>query len=65
MTKAKKLCSAQTGGDHTHHEEPVVAQRLAGNGGEIVVMAEDAAAVALPAPLAAAQAQVPGGRHGV
>lgn len=47
--------------DHTHHEEPIVAQGVAGNGGEVVVMAEDAAAVALPAPLAAGQAQVPGG----
>lgn len=59
------LRPALAGCDHTHHEEPVVAQRVAGNGGEIVAMAEDAAAVALPAPLAAGQAQVPGGRRGV
>lgn len=57
----EELSSALAAGDHTHHEEPVVAQRVAGNGGEVVVMAEDAAAIALPAPLAASQALVPGG----
>lgn len=47
------LSSAFAGGDHTHHQEPVVAQRVAGYGGEVVLMAEDAAAIALPATLAA------------
>lgn len=58
--QSRRNC-ALTGGVHAHHEEPVVAQGVAGNGGEVVVMAEDAAAVALPAPLAASQTQVPGG----
>lgn len=49
----------------SYHEEAVVAQRVAGDGGEVVMMAEDAAAVALPSPLSSHEAEVPAGRHGV
>lgn len=50
----------------TYHQQAVGAQRVAGDGGEVIVVAQDAAAVALPASLARpSQAEVPGGRHGV
>lgn len=50
---------------HTHHQQAVIAQRVAGNSGEVVVMAEDTAAIALPPSMAPHQAEVPGGRHSV
>lgn len=57
--------TAQHPNSRPHHEQTVVAERVAGDGGEVVVMAEDAAAVALPPSLASHQAEVPAGGHGV
>lgn len=49
----------------SYHEQAIVPERVAGYGGEVVVMAQDAAAVALPSPLTSHQAEVPAGRHGI
>lgn len=40
----------------TYHQQAVVSQRVTGYGGEVVVMAEDVAAVALPSSVASHQA---------
>lgn len=49
----------------TYHKQAIVAQRVAGYGGDVVVMVQDAAAVALPPSVTARQAEVPAGGHGV
>ena len=49
----------------TYHQQAVVAKRVAGYGGEVVMMAHDAAAVALPSSVASHQAQVPAGGHSI
>lgn len=54
-----------TSNNPTHHEQTVVAQRVAGDGGEIVLMLLNAAALAPPAAQTPRQAEVPAGGHGV
>lgn len=49
----------------THHEHSVVAERVTGERGEVVMVPQDTAALALPATLPAQQAEVPAGGHGV
>lgn len=49
----------------TYHQQAIVAQRVAGYGGEVGTMVQDAAAVALPSSMASNQAEVPGGGHRV
>lgn len=49
----------------THHEHGIVAERVTGERGEVVVVAQETAALALPTALPAQQAEVPAGGHGV
>lgn len=49
----------------SYHEQAIIAEGVAGYSGEVVVVAQDAAAVALPTSLTAHQTEVPAGRHGV
>lgn len=49
----------------TYHQQAIVPQRVAGNGGEVVVVAYNAAAVALPSSVAAHQAEVPARGHSI
>lgn len=56
---------SKVGKNPTYHQQAVVAKRVAGYGGEVVMVAQDVAAVALPSSVASHQAEVPGGGHGV
>lgn len=49
----------------SYHEQTIVAKRVAGYSCEVVMVAQDAAAIALPSPMASHQAQVPAGGYGV
>lgn len=49
----------------SYHEQAIVAKRVAGYGREVVVMAQDVAAITLPPTMASHKAQVPAGRYSV